>query len=145
MLDYVQIVVTSMIVGGMLSFQILFAPLVFIKLKSEQARPFIRSFFPYYYLYFAFLSLLLVVIDGSFVFVDSLADQVANTITAVLLFLTSIIVFIGFVISRQILMPRANKATDEGRSEDFTRYHRLTVLVNTVQLIIMLTYLWFIK
>ncbi len=58
MLDVLQLVLLSVIFGGMVTFQILFAPLVFIKIKIDVARPFIRAFFPFYYLYFALFSLL---------------------------------------------------------------------------------------
>ncbi|MFT5996916.1 MAG: hypothetical protein ACI9RV_002526, partial [Glaciecola sp.] len=57
MLDALQLVILSVIFGGMVTFQVLFAPLVFIKLNIDIARPFIRAFFPFYYVYFAFLSL----------------------------------------------------------------------------------------
>jgi hypothetical protein len=39
MLDVLQLVLLSVIFGGMVTFQILFAPLVFIKIKIDVARP----------------------------------------------------------------------------------------------------------
>lgn len=63
MLDVLQLVLLSIIFGGMVTFQILFAPLVFIKIKIDVARPFIRAFFPFYYLYFALFSLLYLVVS----------------------------------------------------------------------------------
>ena len=52
---------------------------------------------------------------------------------------------LGFIVSRQVFMPLANKATDEGRQADFDRYHRITVVINTVQLIAMAVVLWLLK
>ncbi|WP_269519629.1 hypothetical protein [Alteromonas sp. BMJM2] len=109
------------IIGGMVTFQALFAPLIFIKLPIEVARPFIRTFFPFYYLYFGALSLL-----ATASAIMSNHCQVAWLIAPVTL---------GFIISRQILMPLANHATDNQREKKFQLYHRLTVLINTVQLV----------
>ncbi|MEQ3639416.1 MAG: DUF4149 domain-containing protein [Alteromonas sp.] len=109
------------IVGGMVTFQALFAPLIFIKLPSEVARPFIRTFFPFYYLYFGALSLL-----ATASAIMSNHWQVAWLIAPVTL---------GFIVSRQILMPLANHATDNQQEKKFQIYHRLTVLINTVQLV----------
>ena len=62
--------IITLILGGMVAFQLLFAPLVFIKLDMQIARPFIRNFFPFYYLYFGILSLAglaLSLISGSYI------------------------------------------------------------------------------
>ena len=109
------------ILGGMVTFQALFAPLVFIKLPSDVARPFIRKFFPFYYLYFGALSAIATVAAA----VDARWEQVFILVPVTL----------GFVISRQILMPLANEATDSQQNGKFQLYHRLTVLINTVQLV----------
>ena len=109
------------ILGDMVAFQLLFAPLVFIKLDMQIARPFIRNFFPFYYLYFGILSLVglaLSLISGSYI------EKITIGLCA-----------IGFVISRQFLMPLANNATDNGNKKRFDLYHRATVLINTLQLI----------
>jgi hypothetical protein len=107
--------------GGMVTFQALFAPLVFIKLPSDVARPFIRKFFPFYYLYFGALSAIATVAAA----VDTRWEQVFILVPVTL----------SFVISRQILMPLANEATDSQQNSKFQLYHRLTVLINTVQLV----------
>lgn len=111
------------ILGGMVTFQALFAPLVFIKLPSDVARPFIRKFFPFYYLYFGALSAIATVAAA----VDTRWEQVFILVPVTL----------GFVISRQILMPLANEATDSQQNGKFQLYHRLTVLINTVQLVVL--------
>lgn len=120
MLDTIQLVLLSVIFGGMVTFQILFAPLVFIKLGIDTARPFIRAFFPFYYLYFsifsfAYLIVCLLVGDG----IQAIIAGVA---------------LVGFLISRQILMPMANAASDNSQKSKFDLLHRGTVLINTLQL-----------
>ena len=135
MLEYIQLLIVAIIFGGMVTFQILFAPLIFIKLPNDVARPFIRKFFPFYYLYFGLLTIALVLISYS------LLSQAYGVWLLVLFSSTAI----GFIVSRQVFMPLANKATDDDRQTDFTRYHRITVLINTIQLIIMLFALWLLS
>lgn len=120
MLDTLRLLLLAIIFGGMVTFQVLFAPLVFIKLGIETARPFIRAFFPFYYLYFAALSLLY--------FIVSIAAQ--DNVQAIIAGAS----LLGFIVSRQILMPMANKASDQDQTAKFDKLHRATVIINTVQL-----------
>ena len=134
MLEFIQSLVVALILGGMVAFQVLFAPLIFIKLPNDVARPFIRKFFPFYYLYFGILSIALAGIAYLLLSQDfGVWLLVVNTASA-----------LGFFVSRQVFMPLANKATDEDRQADFNWYHRITVLINTVQLIAMVIVLWLI-
>jgi hypothetical protein len=109
MLKYIQRLVITIILGGMAAFQVLFAPLIFIKLPSNVARPFIRKFFPFYYLYFGILSIALVVIAYLLLGQDfGLWLLVVYTASTV-----------GFIFLRQVFMPLANKSTDEVKQADF--------------------------
>jgi hypothetical protein len=109
MLKYIQRLVIAIILGGMAAFQVLFAPLIFIKLPSNVARPFIRKFFPFYYLYFGILSIALVVIAYMLLGQDfGLWLLVVYTASTV-----------GFIFLRQVFMPLANKSTDEVKQADF--------------------------
>jgi hypothetical protein len=132
MVEYIQFLVVAVILGGMFAFQVLFAPLIFIKLPSDVARPFIRKFFPFYYLYFGILSIALV----------GIAYLLLGQDFGVWLLVVYTASAVGFIVSRQVFMPLANKATDDGRQADFSRYHRITVLINTLQLIAMVVILW---
>jgi hypothetical protein len=132
MLEFIQLLVVAVILGSMVAFQVLFAPLIFIKLPGDIARPFIRKFFPFYYLYFGTLSIALA----------GIAYLLLGQDFGVWLLLVYTASALGFIVSRQVFMPLANKATDEGRQADFSRYHRITVLINTVQLIAMVVVLW---
>jgi hypothetical protein len=120
MLDTLQLLLLAIIFGGMVTFQVLFAPLVFIKLGIETARPFIRAFFPFYYLYFAALSLLYLIVS------IAAQDNVQAIVAGASL--------LGFIVSRQILMPMANKASDQDQKTKFDKLHRATVIINTLQL-----------
>ena len=42
MLEFIQFLVVAIILGGMVAFQVLFTPLIFIKLPNDVARPFSR-------------------------------------------------------------------------------------------------------
>ena len=121
MLDTVQLILLSVIFGGMVTFQILFAPLVFIKLGITSARPFIRAFFPFYYLYFSFFSF-------TFLIFSLLAGEHIEAIIGG-------VSLLGFLISRQVLMPMANAASDTGQKSKFDIVHKTTVLINTLQLV----------
>ncbi len=129
MLATIELFTLAIIVGGMITFQCLFAPMVFIKIEMAVARPFIRAFFPYYYLYFGALNCVLV---G----VTSINPDYTTVIYGICL--------LGFVISRQWLMYAANNATDNGQKTRFAIYHRATVLINTLQLISFIYLLWHI-
>jgi hypothetical protein len=120
-LDTVQLILLSVIFGGMVTFQILFAPLVFIKLGINSARPFIRAFFPFYYLYFSFFSF-------TFLIFSLLAGEHIEAIIGG-------VSLLGFLISRQVLMPMANAASDTGQKSKFDIVHKTTVLINTLQLV----------
>ncbi|RXJ71980.1 hypothetical protein CS022_18450 [Veronia nyctiphanis] len=118
------------LVGGMVTFQVLFAPLLFTQLSKEQFSVFIRAFFPWYYLFFG-------LINGVLVFTFWFADN-NNLIHLALCSLC----FVGFVVSRQYLMPKANEASDNGDLKRFAIYHRSTVVINTIQLAVFIYLLW---
>lgn len=121
MLHFVEAILLATLFGGMVTFQLLFAPLVFIKIEMAIARPFIRAFFPWYYVYFGLLTLLL----------TGISYLTANT----WLHIVAAASLLGFIVSRQVLMPLANKATDNGNQQQFKIYHMATVLINTCQLL----------
>lgn len=119
-MNFIFDVILASLVGGMLAFQLLFAPLLFTKLEMPIARKFIRAFFPFYYIYFGGVSLL--------------GAIVASTLNLWNSFSIFALCFVGFLLSRQKLMPGANDATDSGNQRRFNLYHRTTVLINTLQL-----------
>ena len=122
MLELAYLVTLAIVFGGMVTFQLLFAPLVFTQLSTRVARGFIRGFFPFYYLFFAMFSslgLALAWLRGDWPGASALA---ACTI--------------GYLFCRQVLTPQANAASDAGDLQRFRWIHNGTVAVNTVQLLL---------
>ena len=129
MLAFIESLLLAIMFGGMVTFQLLFAPLVFIKIDIAIARPFIRAFFPWYYLYFGLLALLLTVV--SYLTQHGWLHVVAA------------VSLLGFIIARQILMPLANRATDSGQPRRFKLLHLSTVVINSLQLLGLVSVYWF--
>ncbi|KZD12793.1 hypothetical protein AUP43_00170 [Oceanibaculum pacificum] len=120
---------TALVLGGMLCFAAVFAPLIFIKLPAETAGPFIRQVFPVYY-----LAMALGCVPAAL-----LALPVNFSAAAALL-----LVILGFVYARQGLMPKINRLRDRQLAGDaaaatrFDRLHRLSVLLNLGQMAVLL-------
>lgn len=115
--------------GGILAFSALFAPLVFTKLPMEQAGPFIRAVFPWYYLYvivFGFLSAIFASLAGGGFWV----------------LVPSGLIGLASVYTRQVLMLQINElrdrelAGDKAAGAEFNAKHRISVIINSVQLLV---------
>ena len=135
-IEITAILATALIFGGMLFFASFMAPLVFIKLPAEIAGKFIREVFPYYYLVFGFLSLLLallLVLNSNKWFVTVVLANV-----------------FAFVVARQWLMPAINASRDAlligkaNANQKFNALHRASVVVNSIQLISFTIVLYFL-
>ena len=119
----------SMLLGAMLFFSGLVAPMVFMKLDSGSAGKFIRSIFPHYYTCIIILSL----ISSGLLAPNSQAPSIMIGL-----------VFLLGLISRQILMPRINSyrdaeiAGDERAKILFDRLHQLSVWINVSQLTLLI-------
>ncbi len=116
----------ALLLGGMVFFAAVVAPLVFTRLPPEHAGRFIRGLFPFYYLYVLATSAVGAV---ALAWSDPPASVSLTIVAAVTLWL------------RQGLMGRINTLTDKARTgnEDaraqFDRAHRLSVIVNAAQLL----------
>jgi len=123
--------------GGMTFFSAVMAPLVFTKLPLETAGAFIREVFPWYYLTMGLTTMvaLLLLLPGIGTGVGWPA-----ILSAFSLF--------GFVLARQVLMPKINEARDaelagaSGAGERFKRLHGVSVLINGAQWVAILAALW---
>ena len=113
-----------LIVAGILSFMIFFpivvATSVFRVLDEKQSSNFLRIFFPKYYLFGLVLGILGLII--------SIVEE--NKINMIIF----IFLIIGFLFSRQFLMPLINKAKDSNNEIMFIRLHRFSVLINFLQI-----------
>ena len=110
--------------GVIVFFSFVVAPITFITLDIENAGKFIRRLFPFYYgfnLFCLILSLLISLVDGSF------AVRYHIVILWVILFLFTLF----------YLMPKINKYRDNSNERMFNITHRLSVVINYAQLILL--------
>ena len=122
MIEQVSIYLTAMILGIMLFFSFVIAPVVFTTLDEDNARKFIRRIFPFYYnvnLVISFVVLL------AFLFLSKLGID----------FYLILVVTILFAISNYLLMPIINKYRDEKQDKKFKYTHFISVTINFVQMI----------
>jgi hypothetical protein len=117
----------AMLLGVMLFFSLLVAPLVFRCLEARQAGRLIRAMFPWYYAVLSALSLIAAVILAP---------------ARPWLAMVAALVLAGAIFARQWLMPRINAASDASQSGDtsararFGRLHGASVAVNGVQMLL---------
>ena len=97
LIEVIGVIFVATLFGSLAFFSFVAAPLIFIKLDSASAGKFIRSIFPWYY----------ILICGF-----SLAAGACLISTRLVDFLMMLTVFFWAIISRQILMPKINKARD---------------------------------
>ena len=128
-MEVVALYVIAGTLGAMLFFAIGVAPTVFQALPAEQAGLFLRKLFPRYY-----LSLIIGSTAGGLLWLGSqpLASGVCLLIAVSTLWI------------RQWLVPRINAIRDRELSgdvsagEEFARLHRLSVVINMLQLLALL-------
>jgi len=106
------------VLGSMLFFATVVAPLVFAHFPEADAGEFIRRLFPRYY------DVLAVVTAAGSLF--ALGSVVGGLMSAVMVL---------FVFSRFWLMPRINDARDAGREARFALLHRASVIINMLQML----------
>ena len=115
----------ALLLGGMVFFAVVMAPLIFTRLPPGQAGPFIRQVFPVYYLWL----LATAGIAALALIPHRPAEALAMAAVAVLALWL-----------RQALMPRINRLSDAAQAGDaaakprFERAHRLSVLLNFLQI-----------
>ena len=124
MISQISTYMVSMVLGIMLFFSFVVAPVTFTVLDEENSRKFIRKIFPYYYtanLLISFLVLIFFVIQRTF----SLNFYLLLTVA------------ILFALSNYILMPLINKYKDENQDKKFKYSHFISVVVNFIQMILL--------
>ena len=124
MIEQAGLYLTSVILGTMVFFSFVVAPVTFTTLNEENARKFIRKIFPYYYLYNLTISILTIL---SFVFIKKFSID---------FYLISLIAIL-FVISNFVLMPLINKYRDTNQDKKFKYSHFISVVINFVQMILL--------
>lgn len=127
MLSAIAVLCTAMLFGGMAFFAAVVAPVTFTRLPPEVAGRFVRGLFPVYYLWVLGTSAAGAVALLPLRAVDAL---VLAAIAGTTIWL------------RQSLMPRINALSDAAQAGDaaaragFDRAHRLSVIVNVVQMVV---------
>ena len=122
MIEQISIYLTSMILGIMLFFSFVIAPVVFTTLDEENARKFIRRIFPFYYNVNLGISLIVLVI---FLLLSKFGIDFYLILAITLLFATS----------NYLLMPLINKYRDEKKDKKFKYSHFVSVVINFIQMI----------
>ena len=124
MSEYIILNLVSLVIGIMLFFSFIVAPLTFKVLPPDNAGVYIRTIFPYYYLVNL---IILTCISLFYVFYKTFTlDFYLITITALL-----------FAFSLFFLMPKINKFKDERKEKEFKISHLISVIINFAQLIML--------
>ena len=129
MLELISIYLASAILGIMIFFSFVVAPVTFTSLNEENARKFIRKIFPFYYNVNLVLSSLVTVI---FIVLKSYNLNFYLILTVAAL----------FAVSNYILMPLINKFRDEKKDKKFKYSHFLSVIINFIQILLLIIILF---
>ena len=122
MIEQISVYLTSMILGIMLFFSFVIAPVVFTALDENNARKFIRRIFPFYYNINLGISFIVLI---TFILLSKIWFDFYLILPITLL----------FAISNYLLMPLINKYRDEKRDKKFKYSHFISVLINFIQII----------
>ena len=120
-MEYVALLLTSFLFGGMLLFSVGFGTLCFKFLEPSVARAFIRKTFPYFYGYVLVVSALIILVGLK---ISNLTVGIAFSI------------FITTVPASMFLMPAINKASDTKNKKNFVLLHTVSVLITLLHIII---------
>ena len=125
MFQMIAIYLTSAILGIMLFFSFVVAPITFTSLNEENARKFIRRIFPFYYNVNLGISIIVTLI---FIFIESFHLD----------FFLILLVALLFALSNYVLMPLINKYRDNNQDKNFKFSHFISVIINFLQMIFLI-------
>ena len=108
--------------GTMIFFSFIVAPIIFKVLDAVNAGKFVRKIFPFYYM----INLIIL----SLVVILFIYNSQINTDFYLVLFLALLFAFLLF-----ILMPMINKFKDNNEDKKFDFSHKLSVILNFVQMV----------
>ena len=128
MIEQVSIYLIAMILGIMLFFSFVIAPVVFTTLDEDNARKFIRIIFPFYYNVNLGISLIVLL---TFIFLSKLGFD----------FYLILAISLLFAISNYLLMPLINRYRDQKQEKKFKYSHFISVVINFVQMIFLVVLL----
>tara|TARA_Y100001980_G_C14541890_1_gene320046 strand:- start:833 stop:1222 length:390 start_codon:yes stop_codon:yes gene_type:complete len=111
----------SLVLGVMLFFSFVLAPMIFKVLPPDNASVFVRAIFPYYYLV---NFLILSIISAFYIYYKTFVIDFYLILTSALLFFFNLI----------FLMPKINKYKDQQNEKGFKISHFVSVIINFMQL-----------
>ena len=129
MIEQISIYLVSIILGIMIFFSFVIAPVVFTTLNEENARKFIRRIFPFYYNVNLGISLIVLFL---FIYLGKFKYD----------FFLTLAVAILFAVSNYLLMPLINKFRDENNDKKFKYSHLISVIFNFIQMLFLLVILF---
>ena len=114
--------IIAIVLGMMIFFSFVLAPMIFKILDPDNAGKFVRKIFPYYYFVnLIFLSFAAILIF----FISSLGIK----------FYITTLLALSFIFAQFILMPLINNLKDNNQEKKFKYAHGLSVVINFVQII----------
>ena len=128
MIEQISNYLISMLLGIMLFFSFVIAPVVFTTLDEDNARKFIRRIFPFYYNVNLGISLIVLI---TFLYLSKLGLDFYLILAITLLFATS----------NYLLMPLINKYRDEKQDKKFKYSHFISVVINFIQMLFLVVML----
>ena len=128
MIEQLSIYLIAMVLGIMLFFSFVIAPVVFTTLDEDNARKFIRRIFPFYYNVNLGISLIVLL---TFIFLSKLGFD----------FYLILAISLLFAISNYLLMPLINRYRDQMQEKKFKYSHFISVVINFVQMIFLVVLL----
>ena len=128
-MEFIALLLTSFLFGGMLLFSVGFGTLSFKLLEAPVARMFIRKTFPYFYGYVLIISALIVLFSFS-----------VSKLTAALAFC----IFITTIPTSRVLMPAINRASGTKQKKTFLVLHTVSIFVTLLHIIISAVLLYLI-
>ena len=126
MISHILFIIVSSVLGIMLFFSFVIAPVSFKSLSEKNFRKFIRTLFPYYYaVNLVLLTLVAIII---FIYYGFVFDLIPILFCVIL-----------FAFSLFILMPLINKYRDQNKKKKFKFAHTVSVVINFLQMILLVT------
>ncbi len=119
-MEFVALLLSSLLFGGMTLYSFGFAAFVFSALPPDLSGNTIRQAFPHFYIFVLATS----AISATLLY---FLDPVAAAVMVIISVIT--------IPTRQILMPAINKASDSGARRRFKILHSLSVLITLSQII----------
>tara|TARA_Y100000813_G_C23955331_1_gene254632 strand:+ start:184 stop:570 length:387 start_codon:yes stop_codon:yes gene_type:complete len=117
--------ILAIVLGMMIFFSFVLAPMIFKILDAENAGKFVRKIFPYYYFVnLIFLSIAIIL----FIIISSLEIN----------FYITLVLAISFIFAQFFLMPMINKLKDNNEEKKFKYAHGASVIINFIQMIVLI-------